>query len=99
MVEVKQAEVLMETVKTDSDAKGRDEEGEHVKIVVGSADSDEKMEVSVQRDATFRKVKKALAKLLRRDEVLDEVVLATKEYGVLLELEDYDPILDVRQVL
>merc|ERR1712159_884203 len=56
-------------------------------------------EVLVQRDATFRKVKKSLAKLLRRDEVLDEVVLATKEHGVLLELEDYDPILDVRHVL
>merc|ERR1711871_77064 len=68
-------------------------------IRIGHVEDDIELEVAVDKDATFRKVKKAIAKSLDREDILDEIQLVTKQHGVFVEYEDYDKLLDIRNLL
>lgn len=94
MVESKQAE----DPKPDA-VDGDEDAGRQVAVVVSHAEDNAELEVLVDRDATYRKVKKAIAKSLGREDILGEMQLVTLEHGAFVGHEDYDKLLDVRHLM
>ena len=75
-----------------------DKDARNVKITARHGSEDIEVEVFVPISATFYDVKKAIAKVVGSNEVLEKGSLAKKKKGSFVEVNDSSPIGHVRQV-